>query len=81
MLRPWYNLMMLGAESQQVIWLRLMKLAAGGTAAQNEARLMLSEKVSAAHQAGEHILRGGSADSVVRGYRKKVRANVRRLSK
>jgi hypothetical protein len=81
MLAPWCNLMMLGIESQQVIWLRLMKLAAGGTAAHSEARLMLLEKVSAAQQAGERILRGDSANSVVRGYRRKVRANVRRLSK
>jgi len=81
MFAPWYNLMMLGVESQQVIWLRLMKLAAGGAGAQTEARLMVSEKISAAHQAGERILGGGSADSVVRSYRKKVRANVRRLSK
>ncbi len=65
MFRSWYNLTMLAAESQRVIWLRSMKLAAGGAKAEREARLIM----------------GASADSVVKGYRRRVKANARRLSK
>ena len=44
--------MMLAAESQRVIWLRSMKLAARGTKAQREARLMITEKMAAAIREG-----------------------------
>ena len=72
---------MLAAESQQVIWLRSLKLAAGGSKAQKEARLMIAEKMAAASQEGGRLIMGASANSVVKGYRKRVKANVRRLSK
>ena len=72
--------MMLAAESQQVIWLRTMKLTSGGTKAKREARLMVSEKVLAAGLESGRLMLGASADSVVKRYRKKVKANVRRLS-
>jgi hypothetical protein len=78
---PWFNLAMLAAESQQVIALRMMKLAAGGAAARDEARRMTSEKVAAMTEAGAKLMAGGSADSVVSGYRRKVRANIKRLTK
>jgi hypothetical protein len=78
---PWFNLAMLAAESQQVIWLRLMKLGAGGAGAQREASLMLSEKMAAATHATGRLMMGASTDSVVSGYRKKVRANARRLTR
>jgi len=78
---PWLNMMMLAAESQQVIALRMMKLAAGGKGAEAETQLMLSEKMTAATQAGVKLMAGGSSDSVVSDYRRKVRANIRRLSK
>ena len=51
MFRSFYNLCMLGIESQQVIGLRLVKLAWGGTNAADEARLMISEKVLEARHA------------------------------
>ena len=54
---PWMNMMLLAAESQQVIALRLMKLAAGGKAAEDETQLMMSEKMTAAYA------RGSSADA------------------
>jgi hypothetical protein len=75
------NVTMLALESQQVIWLRTMKLASGGPEANLEAHLMVSEKVEAAGQAAMHLLTGHSPDSVVTKYRRKVRANVRRLAK
>ena len=81
MFASWYNMAMLAAESQHVIGLRLMKIAAGGTSGLREAELMISEKIAAATQATNRLMMGMSPDSVVDGYRKKVRANVRRLSK
>ena len=75
------NLMMLTLEAQQVIWLRTMRLALGGARAETEAALMVSEKLAANGAAAVQMMTGASGDAVVRGYRKKVRANIRRLSK
>jgi hypothetical protein len=80
MFKTWWSLGMLAAESQQVMWLRALRLAAGGSTASTEARRMVSEKVTAAAQAGVGIMMGDDAGRVVRRYRKKVRANRRRLS-
>lgn len=84
MFAPWWKLgfdsAMLAMESQAVIGLRLAKLAAGGTAAQIEAERMVSEKVMAAGEAAMMLATGGSSQAVVTGYRRKVRANQRRLS-
>jgi hypothetical protein len=77
----WINMTMLAVESQQVIWLRLMKIAGGGPRPNAESNLMVSEKMAAAADAGRKLVLGASPDSVVKGYRKVVRANVRRLSK
>ncbi len=81
MFKSWLNMTMLAAESQQVIWLRLAKLGAGGKRAQDEAELMVTEKMEAATDAAERLMTGQSPDSVVASYRRKVRANLRRLSK
>jgi hypothetical protein len=81
MFRLCYNLGMLAAETQQVMWLRAMKLTGGRRGADAEARRMVSEKVIAAAQATGKLMRGGSPESVVAGYRKKVRANRRRLAR
>jgi hypothetical protein len=72
---------MLGFEAQTVIGMRLAKMALGGPAAMAEAQLMVSEKVLAAGEAAMQIATGKSAGHVVHGYRRKVRANTRRLSK
>lgn len=79
MVKWWLNSAMLAAECQQVIFLRTMKLAAGGPAAQHEVERMFSEKMLAASVAGARLMRGASPDQVVRGYRRTVRANSRRL--
>jgi hypothetical protein len=42
---------------------------------------MMSEKMSAATEAGAKLMAGGSADSVVSDYRRKVRSNIKRLTK
>ena len=81
MLKSWSNLAMLAFESQQVVMLRLHKIAMGGTDAANEMQLMTSEKVEAAAHATGRLMSGASPDSVVSGYRTRVRANIRRLSK
>jgi hypothetical protein len=69
---------MLTMESQSVIWARLSQMALGrGSPAEN--LLMVTEKVKAFAEAAATIAAGGTAHHVVKSYRKKVRANVRRL--
>jgi hypothetical protein len=68
-------------EVQLVIWLRWMKLLGGGQAANVEAFEMIVEKVGAAQQAAVSLSRGKSVDNVAVRYRRKVRANLRRLSR
>ena len=72
---------MLALESQQVIGMRLAMLDTGGTAAQAEAERMVTEKIAAAGEAALLVATGGTAAGVVAGYRRKVRANARRLSR
>ena len=81
MRNPWLNLALLAVESQQVIALRMMRLAGGGKMAEAEIQRMTAEKVTAMTEAGVKLMTGGSADSVVSDYRRKVRANRRRLTK
>ena len=71
----------LAFEAQQVIGLRMMKIAAGGAAAQAEVTRMITEKTFASAQAATTLAFGGSARKVVRGYRTRVTANARRLSR
>jgi hypothetical protein len=81
MFRTWLDLTMLVAESQQVICLRTMKLAAGGRKAHKEARLMVTEKAVAGLQESWRLMMGASPQSTVKRYRRKIRANARRLSR
>ena len=78
---PSFAAFMLAVESNRVITLRMMKLAAGGAAAQAEARLMVTEKISEAMTAGIVLMSGGSHATVVKQYRRRVAANARRLSR
>lgn len=77
----WYSATMLAIESSGVIGLRLMKLAGGGTDAQDEAGLMVREKVDAALEAGASLIGGASPGAVVERYREHVAANSLRLSR
>ena len=83
MIRSWmkfgFDLTMLGIESQQVIALRLARIAQGGAGAASESKRMVSEKAQAAVETGLHLASGGSAHKVVSSYRRKVRANRDRL--
>ena len=92
MRNPWLRLTMdawtLGLEASSVIGLRTMKLAAGGAAAQAEANLMVNEKIASTLSLQAQAFRGGmgltphrAAARTLAHYRRKVRANQRRLSK
>lgn len=87
---PWFTLgwdaWALGIEASSVIALRTMKMAAGGRAADAEGRKMVSEKVQAGLQLQTLALAGGlgltpqsAAAKTLVHYRRKVRANQRRL--
>ncbi len=89
---PWFTLgmdaMRLGMEAQSVIGLRMAKAASGGTAAQDEAQLMVSEKAKAAVDAqmvlAKAVMSGEGHLGPARAmalYRRRVRANQRRLLK
>jgi len=92
MFNPWFSLisktMWLGVEAQSVIALRMMRFAAGGAAAQSEARRMIIDKVAAgieAQAAAAAGLASGQRDTIVVGrvlrvVKRRVRANKRRLS-
>ncbi|CAH1690446.1 conserved hypothetical protein [Hyphomicrobiales bacterium] len=81
MFKLFMEMSMLAFEAQQAIWLRSMKIAAGGRAAKRETNLMVKEKVTAAQTAVLKAATGTGPVGIARGYRRKVRANVRRLSK
>jgi hypothetical protein len=59
----------------------MMKVSRGGPEAERETKQMVSEKVVAATVAAGRVMTGSSPTVIVKGYRRKVRANVRRLSK
>jgi hypothetical protein len=90
---PWLGLAFkaieLGIEAQSVIALRMMRLAAGGARGRAEASRMVAEKVGAlaeAQTAAAAAILTGRREKIVAGkvlstYRKRVRANRRRLSR
>lgn len=89
---PWMKLTMdawsLGVEASSVIGLRTLKMAAGGPGAQTEAALMIHEKIVStldlqvrAMTGGLGVTPHGAAAKTVAHYRRKVRANRRRLSR
>jgi hypothetical protein len=89
---PWLDVGMsawsLGMEASAVIGLRSLKIAAGGAAGEAEARRMVSEKIDAgvalqmlAITGGLGFTPQGAAAKTLTHYRRKVRANRRRLSK
>jgi hypothetical protein len=77
---PWFAGAMLALESSEVVRLRLEKFASGDEDAEHEARLMASEKVFAAIEAGMSWLAGATASSIVGRYREHVAANAKRLT-
>jgi hypothetical protein len=93
MLNPWlafsFQAARLGWEAQNVMALRLMRLAGWGAAGQSEAHLMVTEKVAAFTEAPiagtTAAVKGGNGRNVAKKvmgvYKKRVRGNKRRLSK
>ena len=86
-LQTGFDAWLLGLEASSVIALRTLKLAAGGAAASAEAQRMVREKLEAGLALQKLTLTGklgrtaqGSAAKTIRHYRRKVRANRRRLS-
>lgn len=87
-LRVGFDAWTLGLEAQTVVGLRLLKLAAGGAAAEAEARRMVSEKAEAAAALQAMALTGAlgftapaATAKAMRHVRRKVRANRRRLTR
>ncbi len=80
MFAPWLSVVRLALESSEVIGLRVAKLAAGDISAQHEARLIVTEKVSAVFEVGTSLLLGVTATNVINQFRDQVAANARRLS-
>jgi hypothetical protein len=87
---PWLRLYRdawrLGFESAAVVGLRMMKIAQGGAAAESEKKRMVTEKIQAGLDLQRRALTGGlgmtpktAAARTVSHYRKRVRANRRRL--
>ena len=85
MLKIWmdfaFDSALLCAEAQEVMGLRLMKLAGGGIHAEREARRMVAEKGVAFAEAAVSLASGTSIDKIVHRYRRLVRANKRRLTR
>jgi hypothetical protein len=90
---PWLGLTFkaieIGIEAQSVIVMRMMRLAAGGARGRAEASRMVSEKIGALAEAqtgaAAAILAGRRekivAGKVLNAYKKRVRANRRRLTR
>ena len=84
-----FDLSRLAFEANFVIGLRLMKLAVGDSKAMRESQLMVTEKMQAAAavmiDSAFALATGKSMDAIGRStvahYRRKVRANHRRLSR
>jgi hypothetical protein len=77
---PWLAGAMLAFEACEVIRLRLTKFASADDDANDEASLMVSEKIDAMFEAGASLMSGASAASIVGRYREHVVANAKRLS-
>ena len=79
----------LGWDAQGVIALRMMRLATPSAGSQTEARRMVTEKIAALAEAqtavASAVMKGGKSHRVAKKvlgvYKKRVRANKRRLTK
>jgi hypothetical protein len=89
---PWFGIgfdaWRLGLEASSVIGLRTLKIAQGGAAGRAEAERMVSEKVEAGLALQALAIAGGlgttpasASARTLAHYRRKVKANRRRLTK
>jgi hypothetical protein len=81
MLKFWRDAAMLSLQAQQVIALRMMKLARGGKRARAEASRMTAEKLAEGWGLAATMARGGSPAKALKKIRRRVRGNARRLSR
>ncbi len=87
MMKAWMETARFAADSQQVIALRMMRIAAGGPLAATETTRMVSEKVAAFGEAQSRFVTAmmtgagmtAAATKAYVPYRRAVRANSRRL--
>jgi|HubBroStandDraft_4_1064222.scaffolds.fasta_scaffold1393156_1 hypothetical protein len=90
--RQWFrrglNAWSLGMEASSVIALRMMKIASGGKSGGAEAERMISEKIKAGLDLQKMAMADalglaghGAAAKILGYYRRKMRANRRRLIK
>jgi hypothetical protein len=77
----------IGLEASSVIALRMLKMSRGGATADKEAWRMVSEKIEScfalqamATREGGPLTAQGAVNKILAHYRRKVRANRRRLS-
>ena len=77
---PWHASGMLTLESGEVMRLRMDKFAHGEADCEQEARLMVTEKISAAFEAGARFLAGAPIAAIIERYREHVAANTKRLT-
>ena len=82
-----FDTWLLGLEASSVIGLRTLKIAGGGVGAEAETRLMIKEKFDAGWALQAKALSGalgltahGATAGALAHYRRKVRANQRRLA-
>jgi len=83
-----FDTWLLGLETSAVVTSRAMKLARGGESAEREARRMVAEKIEAMLNLQTLSVTGGlgltpqtAARKSLAHYRRRVRANRRRLAK
>ena len=79
MLNPWYCATLLAFEAHDVMRLRTVKIASGGTDALSEVHLMISEKIVATVEALSSMF-GSTPMAVIERYREHVAANAFRLA-
>ena len=77
---PWYASQMLAVEAGEVMRLRMEKFAHGDADCEQEARLMVTEKILAAFEAGASFFAGSPIASIIERYREHVAANAKRLT-
>jgi hypothetical protein len=77
---PWYASQMLALEAGEVMRLRVEKFAHGDADCEQEACLMVTEKVFAAFEAGSSFLAGKPVAAIIERYREHVAANAKRLT-
>lgn len=83
----WFEAARFGADVQRVMTLRMLRLAGGGPRAATEAQRMITEKVAALGEAQVAMMTAlatgasfdAAAEACQRPYRRRVRANSRRL--